>query len=293
MAPSPSCWSGPIRRDAHDARCATQTTKTAPMPCMSPAPESIEMFGLRFERVALAGAVEQVMAAARAGQTGLVVTPNVDQVVKFGADPFMHLVYRSALHVYADGMPLVWLSHLLDRRGLPGRVTGADLLPAVCREAAREGRSVYFCGGAPGVAQAAADRMRACHAQLVVAGVSCPPWGFESDVAVSARLVEEINRSAADILFLGVGAPKQEKWGYNQLGHLKVGPVLCVGAAFSFAADLVRRAPTPIRRCGMEWAWRLAQEPRRLWRRYLVDDMRIFVLAWRELRQARQRGQRR
>lgn len=253
-------------------------------------PETVEMFGLRFERVALAGAVAQVITAARTRTTGLVVTPNVDQIVKFGADPFMHEVYRSALHVYADGMPLAWLSHLLGCRGLPGRVTGADLLPAVCCQAAEEGLGVFFCGGDPGVAQAAADCMRARFAGLVVAGVNCPPHGFERDADGSARLVDEINRSGADILFLGVGAPKQEKWGFNQLARLQVGPILCVGAAFSFAAGLVRRAPLVVRRCGMEWAWRLALEPRRLWRRYLVDDMRIFVLAWREVAQAQRRA---
>lgn len=250
---------------------------------------TVEFFGLRFERVALPDAVAQIMAAARARTTGLVVTPNVDQIVKFGDDPFMHQVYRSALHVYADGMPLVWLSHLLSRDSLPGRVTGADLLPAVCREAAQEGLSVYFCGGNPGVAEAAADCMRARFGGLKVAGISCPPFGFETDEDASARLVDDINRSGADILFLGVGAPKQEKWAFQHMSRLQVGPILCVGAAFSFAAGLVRRAPWFVRTCGMEWAWRLGLEPRRLWRRYLVDDMHIFVLAWQEWQQARRR----
>ena len=261
-----------------------------PTPRYQPLPDTVDMFGLHFERVQLADAVAQVLTAARSRSCGLVVTPNVDQVVRFDADQRMHQVYRSAWRVYADGMPLVWISWLLDKRGLPGRVTGADLLPAVCGAAAREGLSVFFCGGEPGVAQAAADRMVERFDGLVVAGVSCPPWGFEHDADCSARLVEEINRSGAHILFLGVGAPKQEKWGFDQLGRLQVGPVLCVGAAFSFAAGLVRRAPKLVRSCGLEWAWRLALEPRRLWRRYLVDDTRIFWLTLRELRMARQRG---
>ena len=250
---------------------------------------TVDMFGLRFDRVDMAGAVAQVMAAAQARLPGLVVTPNVDQIVKFDADPFMHQVYRSALHVYADGMPLVWISRLLDHQGLPARVTGADLLPAVCCKAAEDGLSVYFCGGELGVAQAAADSMRARFSSLVVAGVNCPPHGFERDEKQSAQLVDDINRSGAHILFLGVGAPKQEKWAFQRLPHLNVGPILCVGAAFSFAAGLVHRAPRWVRDCGMEWAWRLGQEPLRLWRRYLMDDMKIFALAWREFQQVKRR----
>lgn len=257
---------------------------------MNLAPAPLDMFGLRFERVQLAAAVEQVMAAARTRRKGLVVTPNVDQIVKFEADPSMHDVYRNAMRVYADGMPLVWLSRLLDGAGLPGRVTGADLVPAVCREAAREGRSVFFCGGEPGVAQAAADLMQENFEGLIVVGVNCPEHGFERDEEASTCLVDEINRSGADILFLGVGAPKQEKWGSSHLARLQVGPVLCVGAAFSFAAGLVQRAPAFVRAAGMEWAWRLGLEPRRLWRRYLVDDTRIFALAWREFRESQRRG---
>ncbi len=251
--------------------------------------DTVDMFGLRFDRVTLAGAVSQVMAAARSHNTGLVVTPNVDQVVRFDHDPLMHDVYRSALHVYADGMPLVWLSRLMGPVGLSARVTGADLLPAVCAAAAAEGSAVYFFGGDPGVARMAADRLSEQFRGLKVAGVSCPPHGFEQDENQSSRLVDDINRSGADILFLGVGAPKQEKWGHRHLAKLRVGPVLCVGAAFSFAAGLAQRAPHMIQNSGFEWAWRLSREPRRLWRRYLVDDARFFIIAASELQKARRR----
>jgi N-acetylglucosaminyldiphosphoundecaprenol N-acetyl-beta-D-mannosaminyltransferase len=250
---------------------------------------TLAMFGLDFERVTLHDAVAQIMAAAGERRAGLVVTPNVDQVVRFDRDPFMHQVYQSAMHVYADGMPLVWVSRLLDARGLPQRVTGADLLPAVCAAAAVEGRSVYFMGGEPRVAQAATDRLCRTYSGLKVAGVCCPPYGFESDELLSDRLVDEINASGAEILFLGVGAPKQEKWGYRQLNALRTGPVLCVGAAFAFAAGLVPRAPPLVQRAGMEWAWRLGLEPLRLWRRYLLEDARFFTLAAREIAAARRR----
>lgn len=260
-----------------------------PQPGIGDDTATVDMFGLRFERVTLGGAVDQVLAAARARTTGLVVTPNVDQIVKFDRDPAMHQAYKRALHVYADGMPLVWISRFLGAEGLHERITGSDLVPAVCAGAAREGASVYFFGGDIGVAQLAGDRMRQRFPGLLVAGCSCPPFGFERDAQISAQLVNDINRSGADIVFLGVGAPKQEKWGDFHADKLRVGPMLCVGAALSFAAGLVERAPAVVQRSGLEWAWRLALEPRRLWRRYLVDDMRIFPLAMRELRAASRR----
>lgn len=248
------------------------------------------MFGLEFERVTLSGAVEQISRAAHKRTTGLVVTPNVDQIVRFGEDAHMHRVYREAMHVYADGMPIVWVSRLLGRGGLPARVTGADLLPAVCEAAARERYSVYFFGGDPGVADAAAERMRQTHPGLNVAGTCCPPWGFEHDEALSRRLIEDINASGADVLFLGVGAPKQEKWGHRYRASLRVGPIICVGAAFAFAAGVARRAPRILQESGFEWCWRLAMEPRRLWRRYLVDDTRFFAKAAREVRLVRRQN---
>ncbi len=249
--------------------------------------QALRLFDLDFERVTLSGAVEQISRAAHKRTTGLVVTPNVDQIVRFGEDAYMHLVYREAMHVYADGMPIVWASRLTGGVGLPARVTGADLLPAVCEAAAREHYSVYFFGGDPGVADAAAERMRQMHPGLKVAGTCCPPWGFEHDDALSRRMIAEINASGAQVLFLGVGAPKQEKWGHRYRASLQVGPIVCVGAAFAFAAGIARRAPRILQESGFEWCWRLAMEPRRLWRRYLVDDTRFLAKAVREIRSVR------
>lgn len=250
---------------------------------------TVPLFGLAFERVTLSEAVEQISLAARARNKGLVVTPNVDQIVRFREDPEMHQVYRDAMHVYADGMPIVWLSRMLDGAGLPERVTGADLLPAICRAAAARDYSVYFLGGDSGVAETAARRLCEANPTLRIAGTDCPPWGFERDEAMSRRLIDRINESGADLLFLGVGAPKQEKWGHRYQPMLEVGPIVCVGAAFAFAAGVARRAPRILQQSGFEWCWRLAREPRRLWRRYLLDDTRFVVDAVREFRLFRQR----
>ena len=248
------------------------------------------MFGLSLAALSLREAVQHILAMAHDRETGLVVTPNVDQIVKFERDAHMWRVYREAALALADGMPLVWFSRLVGDQVLPERVTGADLLPAICAEAARRDLSVYFFGGDPGVADAAAERLVDTFPGLKVAGTCCPPYGFENDAALSKEYARTINASGADILFLGVGAPKQEKWGHAHLTQLEVGPILCVGAAFAFAAGLVNRAPSWVQGAGLEWLWRLVKEPRRLWRRYLVDDVGFFWLAVREYLRLRQCG---
>lgn len=245
------------------------------------------MFGLEFDCVTLSEAVQYVLTSAERKITGLVVTPNVDQIVKFDNDREMFTVYKNAHFIFADGMPLVWLSKILPGNRLPERVTGADLLPAVCEAAASSGKSVFFFGGDPGIAEKAVKKLTAKFPQLVIAGTCCPDYGFENNEILSCEYVKIINASNADILFLGVGAPKQEKWGQRYLSELNVGPMLCVGAAFSFAAGIYKRSPSIVQKSGLEWLWRLLSEPRRLWRRYLIDDMRFLSLALRELSRAK------
>jgi len=245
------------------------------------------LFDLRFQATTLAGAVEVVMKASRERRTGLVVTPNVDHIVVMQSDMLMKHIYSSAMAVFADGMPIVWLSRFTGDPPLPERVTGADLLPAVCEAAARFGDTVFLLGGNPGVAAAASNRLCALYPDLRIAGYYCPPFGFDNDESETARTISMINESNADILCIGVGTPKQEKWAYRNLNRFKVGPILCIGASLDFAAGTVRRSPEWLQRAGLEWCWRLAREPHRLWRRYLVRGPRFLKLATREILGAR------
>jgi N-acetylglucosaminyldiphosphoundecaprenol N-acetyl-beta-D-mannosaminyltransferase len=246
------------------------------------------MFGLDLAAVSAGLAAELVVLAGRARRRGLVITPNVDHIVLIDEDREVRSIFESASLLLADGMPLVWLSRLLPGAGLPERVTGADLFLDVCRLAADAGLSVYFIGGQEGAAERVVDRFSRELPALRIAGFDCPPRGFDTDAAASDRVIRACNQARPDILFLCLGTPKQERWVSAILHRLDVGPVLCVGASLDFAAGLVRRAPRLLQRAGLEWAWRLVREPRRLWRRYLVRDPRFFVLAAREL--YRQRG---
>ncbi len=245
----------------------------------------VSMFGLDYCACTLERAAKLIIDAALLKKKGLVVTPNVDHVVSMQRDNEMFELYRLAMFRFADGMPLVWFSRLFRGKGLPERVCGSDLLPAIAKLAAMNGSKLFLLGGLPGVAEQASARLIQQNPSLHVAGTYSPPFGFEQDELESRRIVRMINESGAEILFVGVGSPKQEKWAAKYMESLDVGPILGVGAAFDFAAGTVRRAPVWIQKIGMEWLWRLIQEPGRLWRRYILKDSRFIFMVVKELLQ--------
>ncbi len=250
----------------------------------------VEMFGLQFAAVTLREAARMLVDAAADRKKGLVVTPNVDHLVIMSRDASVRSVYESATWTFADGMPIVWLSRILHAPGVPERVTGADLLPLVASLSVQRGLRLFFCGGETGVAERLAARLQEETPGVNVVGTYSPPFGFESDPDESAGMVARLNRAKPDILFLGLGTPKQELWAHRHQSQLDVGPILCFGGAFDLTAGLKARAPKWLRNAGLEWAWRLAYEPRRLWRRYLVQDIAFAVLALKEAFRARRRG---
>lgn len=242
-----------------------------------------KMFGLEivaepYERVAI-----EIITRVKAGRKFFVVTPNVDHIMLLQADREFFAAYRDAGLVIPDGMPLVWLSKMLPGPSIPERVAGTDLLFRLCSLAAQESLSVAFVGGRPGAAETAAKRMAKVNSGLKVAGFYCPPWGFERNEEESRKIVALVNTWHPNILFFGVGAPKQEKWLKSHFDDLQVNCALCVGAGIEFAANLLERAPKVMQQLGLEWAFRLWNEPRRLWKRYLVKDIGFFWLAMKEL----------
>lgn len=244
--------------------------------------KKITIFDMVFDAVTLNEASQRIVQAALSGNKGLVVTPNVDHIVTMEKDKQMKEIFQKAMFRFADGMPLVWFSRLVHPFGLPCRVTGADLLFSVAEHASNQGASLFLLGGQPDAARLGAENLVKQYPGLRIAGYYCPPFGFEHDPEECQRIVTMINDANSQILLLGVGAPKQEKWASTWLHLLKVGPVLCIGAAFDFAAGKVLRAPLFVQTAGLEWAWRLAAEPRRLFHRYIVKDSRFLLLAVRE-----------
>ena len=209
-----------------------------------------------------------------------VVFVNAAKVVGFHDDPELSAAMRGADLLLADGVPVVWASRLLGQT-LPGRVAGIDLAEEMVALAAQRGYRVFFLGARAEVLAKAVAGLGRRHPQLKVAGARD---GYFQP-ADEAALIEEINESMADLLLLGMGTPQKELWAARNLAFLAVPVLLGVGGSFDVMAGVTRRAPTWMQKTGLEWFYRLCQEPRRMWRRYLYSNPRFVWLvlqdAWR------------
>jgi N-acetylglucosaminyldiphosphoundecaprenol N-acetyl-beta-D-mannosaminyltransferase len=239
-------------------------------PLPPPALPQIRLQGQPIHQVTQAEAIDHVMASLAAGVGGWVLTPNLDIHRRLCRDSSFSDLCQGATLRLADGMPLIWASRLR-ATPLPERVAGSDLMVPLATRAAREGRSVFLLGGNPGAADGAAAKLLEQSPDLRIAGTECPPFGFEGDEIYLERVRARLLGASPDIIFVGLGSPKQERLIRDLRELLPRAWFLGVGITLSFVAGEVRRAPVWMRRCGLEWSHRLIQEPRRLGRRYLVD----------------------
>ncbi len=213
--------------------------------------------------------IEQFIAIGRStGKTHQIATVNADFVIKAQDDPELRRILQESDMATADGMPLVWGAR---RLGVPlkGRVTGADLVPALATRAAEKGFSIFLLGAAPGIAAKAAKLMQEHNPGLKIAGILAPP--VKSLLETDPAVLEAIRAANPDVLLVAFGNPKQEKWINMHARALRVPVMIGVGATLDFIAGVVKRAPLWMQKTGLEWTFRLAQEPRRLWKRYMID----------------------
>jgi len=237
---------------------------------------SARVAGLDFDVLSEEQVVAHIVAESNDGQGGWVATPNIEICRQVRRDPAARALINEASLVVPDGMPLLWAARLLGDR-LPERVTGSSLIYTLSAAAAANGRTIYLLGGAPGVPQRAADELTRRYPGLRVVGADSPPMGFDREPGEIAALRARLSAANPDIVYVGLGFPKQER----VISALLPGMPGCwfvgCGAAIPFAAGALRRAPRWMQRIGMEWAHRLMSEPRRLFRRYVVDDLPFAI----------------
>jgi N-acetylglucosaminyldiphosphoundecaprenol N-acetyl-beta-D-mannosaminyltransferase len=236
----------------------------------------VNLLGVEIDNLSFAEAVDRVIQLARGPGTSFVVTPNVDHLMRHRRDPRFRAVYADANLVLADGVPLLWASRLIRNR-LKEKVSGSDLVPRLCARAAESGLSIYFLGGKPGAAERCAAGLVQQYPGLRVAGCSCPPFGFEKDATINGGVIAAVRDARPDILFVGLGAPKQELWIQRHREELGVPVALGIGASIDFLGGAEKRAPRWMQRVGLEWSYRLMRQPRRMWKRYLIDDAPFFL----------------
>lgn len=205
----------------------------------------------------------------------------VHGVMESQGDEDLRAIHNAAGLVTPDGMPLVWLSRLHGFKHVD-RVYGPDLMLALCQHSLQKGYRHFFYGGAEGVPERLAHQLTQRFPGLQVTGTLSPPFRPLTEEE-DGQVVEKINASAADIVWVGLSTPKQERWMAAHVGKLQAPVMIGVGAAFDFHAGLVRQAPRWVQRSGFEWLFRLGMEPRRLWKRYLTNNPRFIMLVMAQL----------
>ena len=264
-------------------------TTRAPAPALAavpaaPAPdlERRHLLGMRVDATSYRDATDRILGWARSRESRYVTVATVNNVMQSVDDASFRAVMNASDLVTPDGVPLVWGLRSL-RVGRASRVYGPELTPHVLRAAERSGVPVGFYGGTPAVLDALLLRVHDDFPALPVTFAFSPPFRPltpEEDELVT----RDINASGARILLVGIGCPKQERWMAAHRPSVRA-VMLGVGAAFDFLAGTKRQAPAAVRRMGLEWLFRLASEPRRLWRRYLRQNPRFLVLfGWQVLR---------
>lgn len=229
----------------------------------------IALLGVPFESLTLPDAVQRIENMIASGRPHYVVTPNVDFLVQARKDTELRRILIDADLAVCDGTPLRWASNWLGNP-LPERVAGADLVPALIRVAAQKGYRLFFLGASPESNRQAVARLEAQYPDLKIAGHYSPPFRPLARMN-HAEIAKRIREAKPDLLFVAFGCPKAEKWIAMHYQALGVPVAIGVGATIDFLAGRVKRAPHWMHRAGLEWSYRLIQEPRRLFRRYATD----------------------
>jgi exopolysaccharide biosynthesis WecB/TagA/CpsF family protein len=238
-------------------------------------PERLPVAGVLVSRTTYAEAVDSLMAAAHSGVPLQAAATSVHGLTIAAIDPGFGSVLNSFELVTPDGQPVRWALNVLHGAGLEERVYGPTLMRRLCEAADDQDVSVYFYGGRPEVLTRLVERFGSMLPSLSIAGYSSPPFRPLTPEEDAAE-IERIIASEAQLVFVGLGCPRQERWAHDHRAQLNR-PVVCVGAAFDFHAGTLRQAPSWMQSRGLEWFFRVLMEPRRLWRRY-AKHIPIFVM---------------
>lgn len=238
-------------------------------------PPRVDILGVRVSAVDIPTTLDTVAAWIGTDARQYICVTGVHGVMESQGDDDLRAIHNRSGLTVPDGVPLVWLGRLAGASGMR-RVCGPDLTPELCRLAARHGWSSFFYGGGPGVAERLADELGRRFPGLKVAGTLTPPFRPLTEKE-KEEVTELINKTSPDIVWVGLSTPKQERWMDDFRSRLDAPVLIGVGAVFDFFTGGIRRAPSWMQKTGLEWLFRLGQEPRRLWRRYLRNNPRFLL----------------
>lgn len=236
----------------------------------------MDLLGMDLAQIDRWQLLDHMFGAMREGRGGWVVTANLDFLRRWTKDSTARALYGEAEIRVADGMPLVWAARL-QGEPCPERVPGSTLVWLLAERAAKEGRSIFLLGGDPGAGPAAAEKLKEHFPALKIAGCSSPWFSNPPSEAELEPVRAELVAAQPDLVLVGLGSPKQEYVIRGLRAALPAAWMMGVGISFSFVAGRIARAPEWVQSTGLEWVHRLIQEPRRLARRYLVEDLPFSV----------------
>lgn len=231
------------------------------------------------DNVSLEEAVNHIERCILERHIGHIITPNVDQIVRIEWDAYFKKICEECELILVDGHPLIWIAKLYNRP-FKEKICGSDLVPILCKLANEKGYSIFLLGAAPGVAEIAADNLKKEYSELKVAGTYSPPAGFEKDSNEIDKVNHLLLESRADMLFVGMGVPKQDIFIYENMNKYQIPMSFSIGGTIDFIAGVQKRAPKCMRKVGLEWLYRFMCNPKRLFKRYFIDDLKIFMLFW-------------
>lgn len=235
----------------------------------------VSLLGIEFAAISESECVETVIRLIKGGQGGNLLTMNLDHTRRYFQKPATRPIYDGATIRVADGMPLVWGSRLLGHP-LPERVTGSNLIWSLTKAAANADLGIFLLGGNPGTAERTADLLRQQSPHLNVVGICCPKYGFETSEEQVNEIYNELIEKRPDIVYLAIGSPREERFALKLRAALPQAWIVGVGISFSFVCGEIQRAPAWMQMLGLEWLFRLLQEPKRLFKRYIVNGIPFF-----------------
>ena len=238
----------------------------------------IKFMNTNIDNLTMAETLHEIDKLIQKKNCSYVVTPNVDHIVRLEKDVELQKVYKNASLILTDGKPLIWISKWY-KTSIKEKISGSDLFPKVCELAANKNYTMYLLGAAEGVADTAAKNLMKKYPGLNVVGTYSPPFGFEKNEQEMNKIKTQIQEVHPDILIVGLGCPKQEKFMYYHCKELGVPISFGLGASIDFEAGNIMRAPKWMSNHGLEWLYRFSKEPKRLFKRYFVDDLKIIQVA--------------
>lgn len=237
----------------------------------------IKLLNTYVNNVTMQEALNAIESLIQEDKKSYIIAVNVDVIMKIESDQYLKKIIDKADMVLVDGKPLIWISQLY-KKNIKEKISGSDLVPELCKVATKMGYSIYILGGKEGVAVKAKKNLEKKYKGIKIVGTYAPKVGFDENIEELDNINKKISEVHPDILIACFGCPKQEKWIYNNIQKYNAKVSICAGATVDFLAGDVKRAPKWMSEYGLEWFFRFLQEPKRMFKRYFIDDIKIIHL---------------